>query len=252
MTTGRKANPKAADSVAEETKVHAKAGKSQSKSPVPNSNKKGGKFESAPEQLLQVRGRTKQSAQAQTPNPAEKGKARAGTAVSVASKKSGGAKQPSKSPAAKSTERSAKKPGKKSNAKQVQPENSSNDEEESKVQPVPPRGKSKKPHSKCVNTHLIGLTAEKKPIAGKKGAMSMTEEKPKGRFGKIVEKPEGLQPTRPLTGYIFFSNEEVPRFVTSQGCSHKEAMKLAGAKWGELTAEQKAPYQKKYEQDKLR
>ena len=253
MTTGRKANPKAADSVAEETKVHAKAGKSQSKSPVPNGNKKGGKFESAPEQLLQVRGRTKQSAQAQTPNPAEKGKARAGTAVSVASKKSGGgAKQPSKSPAAKSTERSAKKPGKKSNAKVVEPENSSDDEEESKVQPVQPKGKSKKPQSKFVNTHLIGLTDEKKPNAGKKGAMSMTEEKPKGRFGKIVEKPDGLQPTRPLTGYIFFSNEEVPKFVTSQGCSHKEAMKLAGAKWGELTAEQKAPYQKKYEQDKLR
>jgi hypothetical protein len=172
--------------------------------------------------------------------------------VSVASKKSGGAKQPSKSPAPKSTERSAKKPGKKSNAKVAEPENSSDDEEESKVQPVPPKGKGKKPQSKFVNTHLIGLTAEKKPNAGKKGAMSMTEEKPKGRFGKIVEKPDGLQPTRPLTGYIFFSNEEVPKFVTSQGCSHKEAMKLAGAKWGELTAEQKAPYQKKYEQDKLR
>lgn len=172
--------------------------------------------------------------------------------MSVASKKSGGAKQPSKSPAAKSTGKSANKPGKKSKAKHAEPENSSDDEEESKVHPVQPKGKSKKPQSKCVYTHLIGLTAEKKPIAGKKGAMSMTEEKPKGKFGKIVEKPEVLQPTRPLTGYIFFSNEEVPKFVTSQGCSYKEAIKQAGAKWGELSAEQKAPYQKMYEQDKLR
>ena len=96
------------------------------------------------------------------------------------------------------------------------------------------------------------MTGAKRPISATKAAMSMTEEKPKGKFGKIVEKPEGLQPTRPLTGYIFFSNEEVPKFVTSQGCSHKEAMKMVGAKWGELSVEQKAPYQKKYEQDKLR
>jgi hypothetical protein len=260
MPAGKKGNAKAADQVIEETKVNAaKGGRPQSKSPAPISNKKGGKFESAPEPILQVRGRTKQALH-DNPNPpatAEKGKARAGTAVSVASKKSGGAtkQQPSKSPAAaKSTERSAKKPGKKASAaKHVEPENSSDDGEESKVQPpVQAKGKNKKPLSKCTKTHLVDMTAEKKPIAGKKGAMSMTEEKPKSRFGKIVEKPEGLQPTRPLTGYIFFSNEEVPKFVTSQGCSYKEAIKQAGAKWGELTAEQKAPYQKKYEQDKLR
>lgn len=59
MTTARKGNPKAADQVVEETKVNAKATKSHSRSPVPNTNKKGGKSESAPEQLLQVRGRTK-------------------------------------------------------------------------------------------------------------------------------------------------------------------------------------------------
>ena len=261
MPAGKKGNAnKAADQVLpEETKVNAaKGGKPQSKSPAPN--KKGGKFESAPEPMLQVRGRTKQ-AQQDSPNPpvtAEKGKARAGTAVSAASKKSVAPKQPSKSPAAaKSTERSAKKPGKKASAaanKHVEPENSSDDElEESKVQPpVQAKGKNKKPLSKCIQTHhpVLDMTAEKRPK--KAGAMSMTEEKPKSRFGKIVEKPEGLQPTRPLTGYIFFSNEEVPKFVTSQGCSYKEAIKQAGAKWGELTAEQKAPYQKKYEQDKLR
>ena len=93
---------------------------------------------------------------------------------------------------------------------------------------------------------------EKKPIAGKKKAMSMTLEKPRSRYGKFGEKPDGLWPTLPLNGYIFFSNEEVYKLVTSQGCSYKEAIKQAGAKWGKLTAEQKDPYKKKYEQDKLR
>ena len=82
------------------------------------------------------------------------------------------------------------------------------------------------------------MTEEKPTKSGKKGvaAASLTEEKPKkGKVGKIVEEPKGLQPTRPLTSYIFFSNEEVPKVVTSQGCSHKEAMKIVGAKWGTLT-----------------
>jgi len=162
MPAGKKANAKAADQVVEETKVNAaRAGKSQSKSPAPISNKKAGKFESAPEPILQVRGRTKQALH-DNPNPpatAEKGKARPGTAVSAASKKSGSTKQqPSKSPAAaKSTERSAKKPGKKASAaapKHMEPENSSDDGEESKVQPV---GKNKKPLSKCSQTHSLPL-----------------------------------------------------------------------------------------------
>ena len=159
MPAGKKANAKAAEQVVEETKVNAaRAGKSQSKSPAPISNKKAGKFESAPEPILQVRGRTKQALH-DNPNPpatAEKGKARSGTTMSVASKKSGVAtkQQPSKSPAAaKSTERSAKKPGKKASAaapKHMEPENSSDDGEESKVQPV---GKNKKPLSKCSKTY---------------------------------------------------------------------------------------------------
>ena len=73
---------------------------------------------------------------------------------------------------------------------------------------------------------------ETKPLkSAKKGAaISMTEEKGK-KVGKIVEEPKGVQPTRPLTGYIFFSNEVVPQIVTSEKCSHKEAMKIAGTRW---------------------
>ena len=60
MKSGRKGtNKTAADQVVEETKVNVAkvVGKSKSRSPGPS--KKGGKFESAPEQLVQVRGRTK-------------------------------------------------------------------------------------------------------------------------------------------------------------------------------------------------
>jgi HMG (high mobility group) box len=83
--------------------------------------------------------------------------------------------------------------------------------------------------------------------------MHKTEEKQKSsKYGKIVEEPKGLQPTRPLTSYIFFSNEELPKVVTAQKLPHKEAMKVVGQMWGALSEEQKAPYFKKYENDKLR
>ena len=56
----------------------------------------------------------------------------------------------------------------------MEPENSSVNKEESKVQPVQPKVRSMKPQGKSFNTHLIDLTAKKKPIADKKGVMSMT------------------------------------------------------------------------------
>lgn len=67
----------------------------------------------------------------------------------------------------------------------MEPGNSSVNKEESKVQPVQPKVRSMKPQGKSFNTHLIDLTAEKKPI------VEMTEEKPKGRFGEII-KHQGL------------------------------------------------------------
>ena len=96
------------------------------------------------------------------------------------------------------------------------------------------------------------MSAEKRPKSAGKKAISMTEEKPKNKVGKLAEKPAGVQPTRPLTAYIFFSNEEVPKIVKSQGVSHKDAMRICGGKWNELKDDQKAPYMKKHEQDKLR
>ena len=75
------------------------------------------------------------------------------------------------------------------------------------------------------------MIEEKTHKSGKKGAaVSRTEEKSK-KVGKIIEEPKGVQPTRPLTGYIFFSNEVVPQIVTSEKCSHKDAMRIAGTRW---------------------
>lgn len=77
----------------------------------------------------------------------------------------------------------------------------SDDEEESKVDPPPTAGKGK-------NKRHQSLTEEKPAKKGKsKSPVPKTEEKPKSRkVGKLVEEPKGLQPTRPLTSYIFFSN----------------------------------------------
>ena len=133
----------------------------------------------------------------------------------------------------------------------------SDDEEESKVVPPPTaaKGKNKRHQSNFLLLIIhLGLTEEKPAKKGKsKSPAPKTEEKPKSRkVGKLVEEPKGLQPTRPLTSYIFFSNQELPKVVTAQGVSHKEAMKVVGAMWGNLTEEQKAPYAKKHEEDKRR
>ena len=61
-----------------------------------------------------------------------------------------------------------------------------------------------------------------------------------------------MKPTRALSSYIFFSNQEIPKIVTGQGITHKEAMKVVGAMWGGLKEEQKAPYIKMHEDDKKR
>jgi len=61
-----------------------------------------------------------------------------------------------------------------------------------------------------------------------------------------------VKPTKPLSAYIFFSTQEVPKIVKEQQIPHKDAMKVAGANWGKLTEEEKAPFLKKHEDDKLR
>lgn len=62
-----------------------------------------------------------------------------------------------------------------------------------------------------------------------------------------MEEAPSVKPTRPLSAYICFSNDMVPKFKAEKGCSHQEAMKLAGAKWKELTKAELEPYEKQHQ-----
>jgi hypothetical protein len=41
----------------------------------------------------------------------------------------------------------------------------------------------------------------------------------------------------------------IPKLKAEEGIAHKDAMAAAGKRWGELTEEQKKPYEKKHEED---
>lgn len=43
------------------------------------------------------------------------------------------------------------------------------------------------------------------------------------------EKADVHKPTRAISAYIFYSNDQVPKIKAQQGVSHKEAMSIAGA-----------------------
>ena len=57
-----------------------------------------------------------------------------------------------------------------------------------------------------------------------------------------------------MTGaYSYFNSEYVKTLrENDQSLTHTEAMKLAGTKWGLMTEMEKAPYEKKAAQDKVR
>ncbi len=64
----------------------------------------------------------------------------------------------------------------------------------------------------------------------------------------MKEEPEGIQPTRPMSTYLFFSNETIPKLKAEEGIAHKDAMSAAGKRWNALTEEEKEPYNKMHEE----
>ena len=57
---------------------------------------------------------------------------------------------------------------------------------------------------------------------------------------------------RPLSAYIFFSNEMVPKVKAEEGISHREAMSRAGELWGKLSDADKKKYDEMNAADKKR
>lgn len=69
---------------------------------------------------------------------------------------------------------------------------------------------------------------------------------------KAKNEDDVVKPSRPVTAYIYFSNEAVPKIKAETGCKLTEASKIAGERWNALREEQKAPYTAKNEADKKR
>jgi hypothetical protein len=57
---------------------------------------------------------------------------------------------------------------------------------------------------------------------------------------------------RPLSAYIFFSNETVPRLKKEEGLPQKDAMKKCGDLWNSLTDKDKLPFVQKNLEDEKR
>eukprot|EP01128_Nolandella_sp_AFSM9_P011228 TRINITY_DN794_c0_g1_i3.p1 TRINITY_DN794_c0_g1~~TRINITY_DN794_c0_g1_i3.p1 ORF type:complete len:213 (+),score=88.36 TRINITY_DN794_c0_g1_i3:553-1191(+) len=91
--------------------------------------------------------------------------------------------------------------------------------------------------------------AKKKPVkrapAKKKAAAKPTLKR------KLKKDPN--KPKRATTGYMFFMSETRPKILAENpGYGIAEVAKRAGALWNALTDAQKAPYNAKYQKDKLR
>lgn len=61
-----------------------------------------------------------------------------------------------------------------------------------------------------------------------------------------------IKPPHAIPAYIYFSTATVPRIKAERGCTHAEAMGLAGAEWKQLSEEAKAPFVQKNKEDKVR
>jgi HMG (high mobility group) box len=93
------------------------------------------------------------------------------------------------------------------------------------------------------------MTEEKQ---GKKGRASSNSKSPaqggkKKADDKKQENPDDnkLKPTKPLSPYIYFTTENVPKIRIEKNCSNVDAMREAGARWNQLSEEEKSPYQQK-------
>jgi hypothetical protein len=69
---------------------------------------------------------------------------------------------------------------------------------------------------------------------------------------KVVEEDTSLKPTRPISAYIYFSTETIPKLKADEGIAHKDAMAKAGKLWNELSEEDRKPYNKLHDESVAR
>lgn len=72
----------------------------------------------------------------------------------------------------------------------------------------------------------------------------------KGKKDEVKEvEEEHVKPTRPISSYIFYSGEMIPKLKKDEGITHREAMSKAGELWHTLSEDVKAKYVKMNEDD---
>lgn len=72
--------------------------------------------------------------------------------------------------------------------------------------------------------------------------------------GKMVKESEdkAKKPPKVIGAYFYFQGEFIPDIKKKEGISHREAMSRAGKEWGQMTEEDKKPFEKMQEKDQKR
>jgi hypothetical protein len=76
-------------------------------------------------------------------------------------------------------------------------------------------------------------------------------EKDKGKKS-VVDKSDDdvMKPPRPISAYLYYQNDNIPKIKQEQGLSQKDAMTASAALWHTLSKEERAPYDEKAEESK--
>lgn len=61
-----------------------------------------------------------------------------------------------------------------------------------------------------------------------------------------------MVPKKPLSAYLFYTQENVNQLKEKEGCTHPEAMKKCGELWNKLEGDAKKVYEDKHDKDVLR
>eukprot|EP00347_Sterkiella_histriomuscorum_P007433 403348940 len=98
-------------------------------------------------------------------------------------------------------------------------------------------------------------SSKNKKTSSDTGKQSKLQDKKKGKKDEAKEEEDDepvMKPTRAISGYIFFSNEMVPKIKVDEGIPHKQAMSRAGEIWKGYSDEEKKKYEKMHEKDQER
>ena len=98
------------------------------------------------------------------------------------------------------------------------------------------------------------MTEEKPQGARSKSASGRDQPSPKSSCkGKKSEaEEEKMKPSGPMSAYLYYTTELIPKLKAERSCTHQEAFKLAASQWKELSDKDKSPYLDKSNQDKAR